>query len=227
MVRSFSFDSLLFSFILFSSLWTKTVLKRLNSKRKSRRKILKKLWKKCENVEKCQKVWKSAKTILPFRYCPPVFLWQLGGQTQARKSTISLFALTLQGRDIRALVPSPPPINLWGENHRHEWLCLLFQENHMDWGGRNKCSSRHRYKDCISQLSQLGLKHVDLSGVAAKGQFWQTRVHWLAGSFACPHPTPHPPHPLALFPHFPQEDHLPHRNSHPIAKTPPKGPFRT
>ena len=28
-------------------------------------------------VEKCQKVWKSAETILPFSCCPLVFLWML------------------------------------------------------------------------------------------------------------------------------------------------------
>ena len=84
MVWSFSFYSLLFSFIIFSSLWAKTVVKPLNSEKKSWRKNSEnseKVWK-C--VEKCQNVWKSAETILPFSCCPLVFLclwcnfWSLG-----------------------------------------------------------------------------------------------------------------------------------------------------
>ena len=54
----------LFSFILFSSLWTKTVVKHLNSKKKSRRKNSEKLWKVWKSVEKCQKPRKSAETSL-------------------------------------------------------------------------------------------------------------------------------------------------------------------
>ena len=78
MVWSFSFYSLLFSFILFYSLfvsfclflslWTKTVAKPLNSKKKSWRRNSEKLWQKCENV------WKSVKKCeeVPRRFCPLV-----------------------------------------------------------------------------------------------------------------------------------------------------------
>ena len=65
----------LFSFIIFSYLWTKTAVKPLNSKKSRGGKILKnseQVWK-C--VENCQKVWKSAETILPFSCWPLVFLW--------------------------------------------------------------------------------------------------------------------------------------------------------
>ena len=48
----------LFSFILFYSLWTQTVVKPLNSKRKSWRKNSEKLW---ESVKMCGKVPKSVK----------------------------------------------------------------------------------------------------------------------------------------------------------------------
>ena len=66
----------LFSFILFSYFWTKTAVKPLNSKKTSWRQNSEKLWKKVwKCVENCQKVWKSAETMLPFSCCPLVFLW--------------------------------------------------------------------------------------------------------------------------------------------------------
>ena len=82
MVWSFSFYSLLFSFIIFYYLWTKTAVKPLNSKKKSWRKNSEKV---CKSVEKCQKVWKSAETILPFSCCPLVFLWPYCVKTKIRK----------------------------------------------------------------------------------------------------------------------------------------------
>ena len=64
MVSSFPFYYLLLSFRLFEP---KTVVKPLNSKKNPGGKIMKK----CEKCgEKCQKVWKSAETILPFSCCP-------------------------------------------------------------------------------------------------------------------------------------------------------------
>ena len=65
--------SFLFSFGLFSSLSTITAVKPLNSKKKSWRKNSEnsaKVWK-CVSI--CQKVWKSAGTILPFCCCPKSF----------------------------------------------------------------------------------------------------------------------------------------------------------
>ena len=49
---------------------------------------------------------------------------------------------------------------------------------------------------------------VDFS--ALKGSFWQTRAHWLAGFFACPHPTPTLPATFLFFSFlFPQGNHPP------------------
>ena len=68
MVWSFSFYCFWSLFVSLSSLWTKAVVKSLNSKRKSWRKSSEKLWKKCENV------WRSAKKCekVPRRFCPLV-----------------------------------------------------------------------------------------------------------------------------------------------------------
>ena len=81
MVWSFSFYSLLFSFPLFEL--NKTVVKQKGTLWGALRKspggeILinsEQVWK-C--VQKCQKVWTSAGTILPFSCCPWVFLWKRG-----------------------------------------------------------------------------------------------------------------------------------------------------
>ena len=58
-----------FSFILFSSLWAKTVVKPLNSKKKSWRISSKK-----KTLKMCDSVWKSAKKCgkVPRRFCPLV-----------------------------------------------------------------------------------------------------------------------------------------------------------
>ena len=58
---------IIFSFILFSSLWTKAVVKPLDSKKKSWTKNYEKLWK---SVKLCGKVPKSVKKVR--RFCPSV-----------------------------------------------------------------------------------------------------------------------------------------------------------
>ena len=70
MVWSSSFYSFFVLTYSLSSLWTKTVVKPLMLRKTPGGKILKNsenVWK-C--VEKCQKVWKSDETILPFSCCP-------------------------------------------------------------------------------------------------------------------------------------------------------------
>ena len=67
---------LLFSLIIFSSLWTKTVVKHLNSKKKSWRKNSEKLW---ISVKMCGKVCvKKCRDDFALQLSPFSFLWNWG-----------------------------------------------------------------------------------------------------------------------------------------------------
>ena len=78
----------LFSFIIFSYLWTKTAVKPLNSKKKSWRNNSEKLWKSVKMCGKLPKSAKSAELILPFSCCPLVFFELSGFRGCPKKACI-------------------------------------------------------------------------------------------------------------------------------------------